>query len=69
MQSTCTCLDPGAGLKVEIALTSTQVPKSFLEIENLDQNIIMQLCTLNCSKLCGLSFFFCNKVARRMHLT
>ena len=37
----------GAGLKVNISLTSTRCPKSFLEIETLGQNVIVHSCTLN----------------------
>ena len=40
-----------AGLKVNISLTLTQFPRSFLEIANLGQNVIPYLCTLKYVKV------------------
>ena len=36
----------GAGLKVNMSLTLTKFPKSFLEIAHIGQNVILYLCTL-----------------------
>ena len=41
----------GAELKVNMSLTLTKFPGSFLEIANLGQNVILYLCTLKYSKL------------------
>ena len=41
----------GAGLKVNISLISTKFPRSFLEMANLGQNIILYLCTLKYAKV------------------
>ena len=41
----------GAGLKVQMPWIPIRFPKSFLEIENLGQNVIVHLCTLDYLKL------------------
>ena len=41
----------GAGLQVNISLSLTTLPRSFLETSHIGQNVILYLCTLEYAKV------------------